>query len=53
MNNMEWLLYVAAACHVLAGFISYCNEKDTVSKGTYFCAWAIGMLYFIDHLIKG
>ena len=48
MNNMEWLLYVAAACHVLAGLINFCNKEDTVHKGSYLCAWAIGMFYFVE-----
>ena len=53
MNNMEWLLYAAAACHIFAGLISFCNKEDTVNKGTYLCAWAIGMVYFVEQLVEG
>ena len=52
MNNMEWLLYAAAACHIYAGLINFCNKEDSVDKGSYLCAWAIGMLYFVEQLIE-
>lgn len=53
MNNMEWLVYFAASCHILAGLINFCNKEDTVDKGSYICAWTIGMLYFVEQLFEG
>lgn len=53
MNNMEWIIYFAAACYISAGLINFCNKEDTVDKGSYICAWAIGMLYLVEQLIEG
>lgn len=52
MNNMEWLFCAAAACHIFAGLINFCNKEDGVDKGSYLCAWAIGMLYFMEQLFE-